>query len=49
MLHARQNALTKAASIAFFDAKLRGSVSARRMITGRLDTDNPDATLLFSE
>jgi predicted dienelactone hydrolase len=49
MLHARQNTLTKAASIAFFEAKLRGAVSGHRMITGRLATDNADATLSFSE
>jgi hypothetical protein len=49
MLHSRQNALSKAASLAFFDAKLLGSVSADRLITGRLDTDNTDATLAFEE
>jgi predicted dienelactone hydrolase len=49
MLHARQNTLAKAATTAFFDAKLLGSVSGSRMITGRLDTDNADATLAFEE
>ena len=49
MLHARQNTLAKAASVAFFEAKLRGLVSGHRMITGRIDTDNSDTTLQFSE
>jgi len=49
MLHARQNMIAKAASISFFESKLRGSVSGHRMITGRLDTDNPDASLMFEE
>jgi dienelactone hydrolase len=49
MLHARQNTLAKAASISFFEAKLRGSISGHRMITGRIDTDNADTTLLFAE
>ncbi len=47
MLQARQTLLAKAASVAFFDAKLRASVSGDRMITGRLDTDNTDLTLSF--
>jgi dienelactone hydrolase len=49
MLHARQNLIAKAASIAFFENKLRGSVSGHRMITGRLATDNPDVTLAYEE
>ncbi|MCC6846987.1 MAG: hypothetical protein IT294_00700 [Deltaproteobacteria bacterium] len=49
MLHARQNLLAKAASVAFFEAKLRGSVSGRRMITGRIDTDNADLALAYEE
>jgi predicted dienelactone hydrolase len=49
MLQSRQNTLARAASLAFFDAKLLGSVSAKRMITGRLDTDNADASLMVSE
>ena len=49
MLHARQNTLAKAASLAFFDAKFFGSISAKRMITGRIDTDNTDVTLSYSE
>ena len=49
MLHARQNTIAKAATVAFFDAKLFGSVSGDRMITGRLDTDNADATLMYEE
>jgi len=49
MLQARQNTLAKAASLAFFESKLRGSVSGHRMITGRLETDNPDAALMFEE
>jgi dienelactone hydrolase len=49
MLHARQNALAKAGALAFFESKLLGSVSAGRLITGRLDTDNADATLAFEE
>lgn len=49
MLHSRQNALAKAGSLSFFEAKLRGSVSGARMITGRIDTDNPDLSLAFEE
>ena len=49
MLHARQNMLAKAASTAFFEAKLRGSVSGERMLTGRLDTENADLTVDFEE
>jgi len=49
MVVARQNALAKAASISFFEAKLRGSVSGERMITGRLDTDNADLSLMYEE
>ena len=49
MLQARQNLLTKAATTAFFEEKLRGSVSGRRMITGRLDSEAADATLVFAE
>jgi dienelactone hydrolase len=49
MLHARQNTIAKAASVSFFEAKLRGSVSGARMITGRVDTDNADASLMFEE
>jgi dienelactone hydrolase len=49
MLHARQNRLAKAAALAFFDAKLRGSVSGGRMITGRIDLDNADVALTFEE
>jgi pimeloyl-ACP methyl ester carboxylesterase len=49
MLQARQNTLAKAASISFFEAKLRGSVSGERMITGRIDTDNADLSLMFEE
>lgn len=49
MLHARQNTLAKAASTAFFEAKLRGSVSGERMLTGRLDTENADLTVDFEE
>jgi predicted dienelactone hydrolase len=33
MLHARQNTLAKASAVAFFAAKLRGSVAGERMIT----------------
>lgn len=49
MLQARQNLLTKAGTIAFFEEKLRGSVSGRRMITSRLDAEAADATLVFEE
>ncbi len=49
MLQARQNFLTKAATTAFFEEKLRDSVSGRRMITGRLDSEAADATLVFEE
>ncbi len=49
MLHARQNMLANAASIAFFENKLRGSVSGHRMITGRVATDNSDVTLQYAE
>ncbi len=49
MLHARQNMIAKAASIAFFENKLRGSVSGHRMITGRVASDNADVTLQYSE
>lgn len=49
MLHARQNTLAKAASTAFFEEKLRGSVSGRRLVTGRLDAEASDATLVFEE
>lgn len=49
MRHSRQNALAKAGSTAFFEAKLRGSVSGARMIAGRIDADNPDLTLTFEE
>lgn len=49
MLHARQNTLAKATSVSFFEAKLRGSVSGKRMITGRVDTDNADLSLQFEE
>jgi predicted dienelactone hydrolase len=49
MLHARQNALTKAGTLSFFEAQLRASVSGRRMLTGRLDAENADATLVFEE
>jgi hypothetical protein len=49
MLTSRQNSLTKSASIAFFEAKLRGSVSANRVITDRIDSDNADTTLQYSE
>jgi predicted dienelactone hydrolase len=49
MLHGRQNTLAKATSVSFFEAKLRGSVSGDRMITGRVDTDNADLSLQFEE
>ena len=49
MLHARQNALAKAASLSFFEAKLRGSIAGHRMITGKIDDENPDITLDFAE
>ena len=49
MLHARQNMIAKAASIAFFEHKLRGSVSGHRMITGRVASDNADVTLQYAE
>lgn len=49
MLHARQNFLSKAASTAFFEYELRGSVSGHRLITGRLDAEAADATLVFEE
>jgi dienelactone hydrolase len=49
MLHARQNLLSKAASLALFDAKLRQSVAGGRMITGKLDSDNTDLELTFAE
>jgi predicted dienelactone hydrolase len=49
MLHARQNRLAKAGALAFFDAKLRGSVSGARMITGRIDLDNADVALTYEE
>ncbi|MCC6765951.1 MAG: alpha/beta fold hydrolase [Deltaproteobacteria bacterium] len=49
MLHGRQNALAKAGSVAFFEAKLRGSVSGGRMITGRIDADNADLSLAYEE
>ncbi len=49
MLHARQNLLSKAASVAFFEQELRGSVSGHRLITGRLDAEAADATLVFEE
>lgn len=49
MLHGRQNTLAKAASLAFFEAKLRGSVSGGRMITGQLDAENDDALLFVQE
>jgi dienelactone hydrolase len=49
MVHARQNLIAKASSIAFFENKLRGSVSGHRMITGRLASDNPDVTLAYEE
>lgn len=49
MLHARQNLLSKAASTAFFEYELRSSVSGHRLITGRLDSEAADATLVFQE
>ncbi len=49
MLHGRQNVLTKAASVSFFDAKLKGSVSGRRMVEERLDAEAADATMVFEE
>ena len=49
MLHARQNTLAKASTTAFFEAKLRGSVSGARYITGRVDTDNDDTSLMYEE
>jgi predicted dienelactone hydrolase len=49
MLQARQNFLTKAATVAFFENKLRGSVSGRRLITERLDAEAADATVVFEE
>jgi dienelactone hydrolase len=49
MLHARQNTLAKAASLAFLEAKLRGSIAGRRMITGKIDTENTDTALFFEE
>jgi pimeloyl-ACP methyl ester carboxylesterase len=49
MLHARQNTLSKVASTAFFEYELRNSVSGHRLITGRLDSEAADATLVFEE
>jgi hypothetical protein len=49
MLQARQNTLAKAASLGFFDAKLRGDVSGERVITDKLDSENADATVFFTE
>ena len=49
MLHSRQSLLAKAASIAFFENKLRGSISGHRMITSRLATDNADLSLAYEE
>lgn len=49
MLQARQNMLSKVASTAFFEYELRGSVSGHRLITGRLDAEAADATLVFEE
>ncbi len=49
MLQLRQNSLAKAASTSFFESKLRGSVSGRRMITGRIDSDNADLSLMYEE
>ncbi len=49
MVVARQNTLAKAASVSFFESKLRGSVSGERMISGRLDSDNADLSLLYEE
>jgi hypothetical protein len=49
MQHARQNTLAKASTLAFFDAKLRGSVAGGRLITDKLDSDNTDAALFYEE
>jgi len=49
MLHARQNSLAKAASLGFFEAKLRGSVAGGRIITDKIDTENADTTLFYEE
>jgi dienelactone hydrolase len=49
MVHARQNILAKASSVAFFAAKLHGSVAGERMITDKLDSENTDAALAYEE
>jgi hypothetical protein len=50
MLQARQNLLAKAASISFFEQKLRGSVSGARMISGgRLDAEASDVSMMLAE
>ena len=43
--HSRQQVLTKAAVVAFFDSVLHGSPSAERLLEGRLETENAEITI----
>ena len=47
--HHRQQQLTLASTLGFFEAFLRGDVSAGRLIRNRLASDNAEVTLLYEE
>ncbi len=47
MTQTRQNGLSRAATAAMFEYVFRGDVSADRLISGGIDTENPDVSLLF--